>query len=194
MLIYVSMCVCIYVCMCVHVCLCVWLYDWYINRGMHFHIKSLRLYEKVSECRIRIAMRPSIKFIECFIFQNRPLIKIRLNSLKNNSVNKKLLSSWLVKLTLPLLLLLMTLMYLMRMLILFSFMADPHSYGWFGAFKKISLSCHEISDFRSDSSRWIFLRDSGMRPTSNRTWILRPFRCQNMDVNSLGYRHQALQA
>lgn len=126
---FMCLCVCIYACICLRVCLCVWLYDFYINRGMHFHIKSSRLYEKASTCRIRIAMRPSIKYIECFIFQNRPLIKIRLNSLKNNSGNKKLPSSWLIKLTLPLLLLLKTLVYLMRMFILFSFMADPHSYG-----------------------------------------------------------------
>jgi len=76
MLIYVAMCVCIYVCMCVHICLCVRLYDWYINSGMQFHIKSSKLYEKVLTCRIRIAIRPSIEFIEYFIFQNRLLIKI----------------------------------------------------------------------------------------------------------------------
>lgn len=103
----------IHVCVSVYLCVCVSVHVVH-KEGCAFPCQDCM--KGIQHLGLEILIREDLKFKEKkIIFHNMPLIKIRSNSLKNNSVNKKLPNSYLVKLTfLSMLLLLTALMDLMN--------------------------------------------------------------------------------
>lgn len=110
---YLHHCAYSYVCVCISVCVRVSVHVVH-KEGCAFPCQDC--VKGLQHLGLEILIREDLKFKEKkIIFHNMPLIKIRSNSLKNNSVNKKLPNSYLVKLTfLSMLLLLTALMDLMN--------------------------------------------------------------------------------